>query len=95
MIVHHITMLSDVRNGVAVEGGVPRPPSTAVQIAIRLPAEWLAEADALAIVMARPGFSTTRSDVLRAAIAKGLEVLRAETRPPPASSPRLSKSKKR
>jgi uncharacterized membrane protein len=49
-----------------------------VQTPLRIPKEWVAEADELAKLMARPGFSSTRSEVLRAAIAKGLAVLRAE-----------------
>ncbi len=49
-----------------------------VQTPLRIPAEWVAEADELAKLMARPGFSSTRSEVLRAAIVKGLAVLRAE-----------------
>lgn len=67
---------SKVRPG--VERGMPRPPSSAVQIAIRLPQEWLDEAEALGKLMGRPGFATTRSDVLRAALARGLEALREE-----------------
>ncbi|MBK6461912.1 MAG: hypothetical protein IPF92_12985 [Myxococcales bacterium] len=70
---------------------MPRPPSTAVQIAIRVPAEWLEEAERLAAKMARPGMTSTRSDVLRAAIAKGLDALRAEVDAPVA----LPKSRKR
>ena len=70
---------------------MPRPPSTAVQIAIRVPAEWLEEAERLAAKMVRPGMTSTRSDVLRAAIAKGLDALRAEVDAPVA----LPKSRKR
>jgi hypothetical protein len=43
-----------------------------------VPSEWLEEAERLAAKMARPGMTSTRSDVLRAAIAKGLDALRAE-----------------
>ena len=57
---------------------MPRPPSDAVQIALRLPAPWLSEADELAKLLSRPGFEASRSDALRAAIAMGLEVLRSE-----------------
>lgn len=67
---------------VAVENGVPRPPSTAKQIAIRLPQEVLDEADRLARVLVRPGFTMTRSDVLRAAAIEGLKVLAAQATPP-------------
>lgn len=57
---------------------MPRPKSSAVQIALRLPSEWLAEADQIAKLMSRPGVTVTRSDALRAAVAKGLETLRVE-----------------
>jgi hypothetical protein len=62
-----------------VPSGVARPPSeNSSQIAIRLPEEWLTRADALAPWITRPGIAATRSDVLRAAIARGLESLEAE-----------------
>lgn len=62
----------------AVQGDVPRPPSSAIQISMRIPAEWLAEAAQLATALQRPGFTCTRSDVLRNAIARGLEAIRAD-----------------
>ncbi len=63
-----------------VETGVPRPPSDAVQIALRLPKPWLAEADEIAALISRPGFEASRTDAFRAAIARGFEVLRAEAK---------------
>jgi predicted DNA-binding protein len=64
-----------------VEGGVPRPPSgNDEQIAIRLPKEWLARADKLSDFIAKPGVGVTRSDVLRAALARGLDALEDERR---------------
>jgi predicted transcriptional regulator len=45
-------------------------------LSIRVPAEHIAEADALAKRLA-----STRSDVMRAALVKGLAMLRAETKP--------------
>lgn len=49
-----------------------------MQIALRVPAEWLTEADALVEKLALPGLEQTRSDILRRAIAEGLAVLREE-----------------
>jgi Arc/MetJ-type ribon-helix-helix transcriptional regulator len=54
---------------------MPRPPSDAVQIALRLPKSFLAQADELAPLLSRPGFEASRSDALRAALARGLESL--------------------
>lgn len=47
-----------------------------VQITLRIPKEWLAEADALAEAMSQPGITMTQTDVFRAAIVRGLEALR-------------------
>jgi hypothetical protein len=49
-----------------------------MQIALRVPAEWLEEADALVEKLALPGLSQTRSDILRRAIAEGLSILKEE-----------------
>jgi len=57
---------------------MPRPPSDSVQIAIRVPKDWLEDADEIATLISRPGFEASRTDAFRAAIAKGFEVLRAE-----------------
>ena len=73
-----IIVLSASNGRIAVQRGVPRPPSTAKQIAIRIPAACLQQADDLVPLLERPGFQTTRSDVLRAAIIRGLEVMREE-----------------
>ena len=70
-----------MRNAVAVEVGMPRPPSDSVQIAIRVPAHWMTEADELAKLISRPGFEASRTDAFRAAIARGFEALGAELRP--------------
>jgi Arc/MetJ-type ribon-helix-helix transcriptional regulator len=48
------------------------------QIAIRLPAEWLARADKLIPALTTPGLAVSRSDVLRAALARGLDALERE-----------------
>ena len=62
---------------------VPRPPSDTVQIAIRVPREWLTRADEIAKVISRPGVTMSRTDAFRAAIAAGFETL---SEPPIAAS---------
>jgi hypothetical protein len=59
-------------------GDMPRPPSDAVQVAIRIPKDWLAKADEVAALISRPGFEASRTDGLRAAIARGFESLLVE-----------------
>lgn len=62
-----------------VQGGMARPPSeNSTQIAIRMPDEWLTRADTLIPWITRPGIAATRTDVIRAAIARGLAALEAE-----------------
>lgn len=75
-----------------VEDGMPRPPSDTVQVAIRIPADWLGEADRLAALISRPGFVASRTDALRAAMARGFESLRAELAP---EAPTRSAAKQR
>jgi hypothetical protein len=62
--------------------GVPRPASgNDSSVALRLPEAWLHQAEALREFLASklgPGGELTRSDVLRAAIARGLEAIEAE-----------------
>lgn len=60
---------------------MPRPPSDAVQIAIRVPKDWLKDADDIAKLISRPGFQASRTDGFRAAIARGFEALRADAEP--------------
>lgn len=65
---------------------VARPPSgNDEQIALRLPAEWIERADRLreSSVLAKEGVGVTRSDVLRAAIARGLASLEDEAKKSP------------
>lgn len=52
-------------------------PSTA-QITLRIPREWLAEADALAKLFSRDGAPVTQSAAFKAAIARGLKELRKD-----------------
>ena len=53
--------------------GMSRPPSDAVQIAIRVPADWLKKADLVAAEISQPGFQASRTDGFRAALARGFE----------------------
>lgn len=61
---------------------VPRPPSANdSSVALRLPEAWLQRAESLREFLASrlgPGGEVTRSDVLRAALARGLEALETE-----------------
>lgn len=63
-------------------GSVPRPSSgNDSATALRLPDAWLRRAEALRDFLGSklgPGGEVTRSDVLRAALARGLEALEAE-----------------
>lgn len=63
-----------------VQEGVPRPPSDSIQIAIRIPKGWLEDAEEIARLISRPGFEASKTDAFRAAIAKGFEALRAESK---------------
>jgi hypothetical protein len=74
---------------------VPRPPSDTVQVAIRIPREWLAKADELAKRISRPGVTMSRTDALRAAIAAGFTVLEGEGEAAPAGKAPARKAKKR
>lgn len=67
---------------------MPRPPSDLQLVTMRLSAKVLGDAEDLASRMSRGGFHVTRSDVLRAAIQRGLEQM--ETEAGPASKPRGS-----
>jgi len=58
--------------------GMSRPPSDAIQIAIRVPADWLKKADLVAAQISQPGFQASRTDGFRAALARGFEVFLGE-----------------
>ncbi len=82
----------------AVQEDVARPTADTVQITFRIPTSWVAEAEALAKRLSRPGIETSKTDAFRAAIARGFEAFRADagTPPPaPASRPREKSAKKR
>lgn len=55
---------------------MPKPPPTR-QVTLRLPVPLIDEADALAALLL-PGTRVTQTDVLRAAIARGLKELRKD-----------------
>jgi hypothetical protein len=58
---------------------MPRPPSeNTFQVTFKIPDSWVKKADDVASAMSRPGVTLTRTDALRAALAKGLEVLATE-----------------
>jgi hypothetical protein len=63
-----------------VQSSVPRAPSgNDSSIALRVPEAWLKRADALrTFLSSRPGIELSRSDILRAALARGLEALEVE-----------------
>lgn len=61
-------------------GTMPRPPSNSVQIALRVPPEWLTEADEIAKIVSRPGLEASRTDAFRAAIARGFQAIREDER---------------
>ena len=71
------------RTATALEASlVPRPPSDTVQIAIRVPRDWLARADDVAQRISRPGVTMSRTDAFRAAIAVGFDALADESKKP-------------
>jgi hypothetical protein len=66
----------------AIEQGMARPTADTVQITFRIPSAWPGEADEIAKLLSRPGMPASRTDAIRAAIAKGFEVIRAEHKAP-------------
>jgi hypothetical protein len=58
---------------------MPRPKSENVfQVAFKIPKAWTERADAIAAKLSRPGVTLTRTDALRAALARGLEDLESD-----------------
>ena len=49
-----------------------------IQFAVRVPSEWMTRADALIDSVMPAGVEITRSDVMRMAIAEGLNTLEAQ-----------------
>ena len=59
---------------------VAKPPSdNDTPVGFKIPGPWLERADKLASALSRSGPSVTRTAVLRAALARGLDVLEEET----------------
>ena len=58
-----------------------REPADTIQVSVRIEKAWVTQLDELATRMSRPGIDLARADVLRAAIARGIEELRAEILP--------------
>jgi hypothetical protein len=65
----------------ATASRMPKPPSeNTTQVAFKIPDQWLDRAEVLAVALSRPGISTvTKTEILRAALARGLDVLEEET----------------
>jgi hypothetical protein len=62
--------------------GVPRlKGSNDTPLSVNLPAEWVAELEALAEALSIPGAERTRADALRACIRRGLDELTREHPP--------------
>lgn len=66
---------------------MPREPADTSQVSVRIPNAWIADLDALAVDMSRPGIELARADVMRAAIARGIAELRAELAAKPVAVP--------
>ncbi len=64
---------------------MPREPADTTQVSVRIPNAWLADLDLVAEQLSRPGIELVRADILRAAIARGLQELKAETMGKPAN----------
>lgn len=66
---------------------MPKPLSeNTTQVAFKVPDAWLERAEVLAKALSRPGISTvTKTEILRAALARGLDVLEEETPAKPRS----------
>jgi hypothetical protein len=67
---------------------VPRPKTDTLQLAVRIPRAWLARLDALIPRIAQAGVQTTRTDAIRAALAKVLDALEAQFGDEPSHKPR-------
>jgi hypothetical protein len=68
---------------------MPRPKTDTLQLAVRIPRAWLARLDALIPKIAQAGVQTTRTDAIRAALARGLDALEEQFgEPPPQPTPK-------
>jgi hypothetical protein len=50
-------------------------------LSFKVPEEWVQMADAIAKAMSKPPLMVTRTDVVRTALLRGLEALKAEHEP--------------
>ena len=66
------------QGAVVASPGMKQRKKDPVQIAIRVPPEWLDDAERLAMALSRPGLEVTRTEAFRAAMARGLETMLAE-----------------
>ncbi len=57
---------------------MPRDPSDSIQVSCRVPKAWVADFDAVAKALSRPGLDVTKTDAIRACLARGLLELKAE-----------------
>jgi len=70
-----------------VRNNVPRQRTDTLQLAVRVPRAWLGRLDALISKLAPPGFQPTRTDIIRAALSEGLDVLEARYLSPDSEDP--------
>jgi hypothetical protein len=62
-----------------IEIDMPRKPGeNTTQVAIRVPDSWLERCEALLPLISQLGMSTTRTDILRIALARGIDSLEKE-----------------
>ena len=64
-------------------------PAPTVQLALRIPPEWLKEADEMAGILSKPGMEATRSDGFRRAIGRGMQAIRDDHAPAPVGAEKV------
>jgi hypothetical protein len=67
----------------AMARDVEKDTSNTTQISLRIPTAWFEDIDLLAHALSRPGMEMARADVIRGAIAKGIESMKREVHPTP------------
>ena len=68
-------------NVTALERDMGRPPTDTEQITIRIPKQMLEQAEIVAKLISSTGFEANRIDAIRAAIARGFDVIARERGP--------------
>lgn len=68
-------------------GSMPAETSRTIQITIRVPKDWPGRAERLAPLLSRPGMEVRPTDALRAALARGFEILERELGAAPPVAP--------